>query len=111
LHFRRAEGKSQALAPTGLPLGFDPRAGIEAGEPFQLEPGDLLLLATDGAIELRNASDEMFGRERLEQLVIENRSLPAGDLVDLLKEEIRSFHPNEHPPDDVTILVLECKQG
>lgn len=111
LHFRRAEGKFQALPPTGLPLGFDPRAGIEAGEPFQLEPGDLLLLATDGAIELRNASDEMFGRERLEQLVMENRSLPAEELVDLLKEEIRSFHPNKHPPDDVTILVLECKQG
>jgi serine phosphatase RsbU (regulator of sigma subunit) len=44
-------------------------------------------------------------------LVIENSTLPAGELVDLLRDRIRSFHPNEHPPDDVTILVLKRKQG
>jgi phosphoserine phosphatase len=111
LHFHRAESTFTALDPTGLPLGFDPREGIGAGEPFQLEPGDLLLLTTDGAVELRDASGEMFGRERLERLVIENSTLPAGELVDLLRDRIRSFHPNEHPPDDVTILVLKRKQG
>ncbi|MGH7199077.1 MAG: PP2C family protein-serine/threonine phosphatase, partial [Planctomycetaceae bacterium] len=109
LHFHRAEGRFESLDSTGLPIGFAPEGGIPCGHTLTLEPGDLLLLATDGAIELRNGDDDMFGRERLEHLIREHRALPASELLAVLRRAITEFHPRPHPPDDVTLLLLERK--
>lgn len=109
-HLCRRTGQFRALDSTALPLGFAEEAGIPCGEPISLEPGDLVLLATDGAIELRDEHDRMFGRQRLEQLVCENRRRPATEILGVLREAICRFHPHQHPPDDVTVMVLERKR-
>jgi sigma-B regulation protein RsbU (phosphoserine phosphatase) len=90
-------------------MGFIPEHRVTPGLPIDLEPGDLVLLATDGAIEVRNENDEMFGRERLERLIDDHRQLPAHDLVHVIRDEITRFHPGDHPPDDITVLLLERK--
>ena len=54
---------------------------------------------------------EMFGRAQFEQLVRDNQTLPAHELVALLKQQIASFYRGSHPDDDVTILILERKFG
>ena len=109
LHFHRATGEFEILDSTGMPIGFTDDYAVPQGPMIDLEPGDLLLLATDGAIELRNDRDEMFGRHRLEQVVRENSHLPAADLISRIRRAITSFHSKQHPPDDVTVLVLERK--
>ena len=68
-----------------------------------------MLLATDGAIELLNEKREMFGRERLERLLAENRHLPATEILGVIREAITGHHDGERPPDDVTMLILERK--
>lgn len=109
LYFDRANGVFQRLQTTGLPLGFCKDFKISNGPKFKLDPGDLLLLATDGTVELRNPAGEMFGRERLEELVLQNRTLPAEQLIRLLTTAITDFYPGHHPPDDATLLLLERK--
>jgi serine phosphatase RsbU (regulator of sigma subunit) len=110
LHFRAATRDFRDLEATGLPIGVLEDGDIEAIAPFELLPGDKLLLATDGAIELTDASDEMFGVERLRQLVLENHQLSARELLELLRQAIVDFHPRVHPPDDVTLLLVERRQ-
>jgi serine phosphatase RsbU (regulator of sigma subunit) len=109
LHFTRSTGEFASLGSTGLPLGFATDHRFENAPTIRLEPGDLLLLATDGAIELKNEQNEMFGRKRLQELTSENRHLPAPELRDLLRESISSFNSEQHPLDDVTLIILERK--
>ena len=109
LHFRRATREFLELEATCLPLGVASDVELSASRSFELAPGDLLVLATDGAFELRNQNDEMFGVDRLKQLIIENRRLPASELLTVVRKAITEFHPGDHPPDDITVLLLERK--
>lgn len=109
LHFSRTPKTFRKLDSTGLPMGFLTDFKIPTARPIKLEPGDLLLLATDGAIELRNEKNKMFGRQRLEQIVRDNRHLPAPEMLNVIRDAITSFHADEHPPDDITLLLLERK--
>ena len=68
-----------------------------------------MVLATDGLIELRNHKNEMFGTDRLKEIILENQELPAGQLRDLIRQRIREFHPDPHLPDDITLLLIERK--
>jgi sigma-B regulation protein RsbU (phosphoserine phosphatase) len=106
----RARGACRMLETTSLPLGFAEDHTFPAAGPVPLAPGDLLLLATDGAIELRDSAGEMFGRTRLESVLLAHQHEPAAAVCDALRTAISAFCP-ETPPDDVTLLVLERKRG
>ena len=71
----------------------------------------MLLLATDGTIELTDASGDMFGRAQLEALVAANADLSAVDLLQRIRTAILQFHPNREPPDDVTMLIVKRAVG
>ncbi|MEX0716517.1 MAG: GAF domain-containing SpoIIE family protein phosphatase [Planctomycetaceae bacterium] len=111
LHFCRETRRFRSLASTAMPIGFADDPHVPAGTPLEMRPGDLLLLATDGAIELRDVNEKMFGRERLERLIADNCTLPAAKLMDVLRETIMRFDPHDDPPDDVTLLLVERKFG
>jgi serine phosphatase RsbU (regulator of sigma subunit) len=111
LHFERSTGRFHELKSGCPPLGFTTSHDVPAGTPFKMEPGDLLVLATDGAIELKNENGEMFGRSRLEATIIENQNKPAEAILDAVRGTITEFHPAPDPPDDVTLLILERKRG
>jgi serine phosphatase RsbU (regulator of sigma subunit) len=110
-HLQRRTGLIRQLEATGVPIGITNDPIGESANPAVLELGDLVVLATDGTIEQRNGTDEMFGRERFEQLVRNHQALPAQTIVPLLKEQIAEFYRGSHPDDDVTILILERKCG
>jgi len=110
-HLQRRAGSVRQLEPTGVPIGITSDPIGESAQPVLLEPGDLVVLATDGAIEQRNAEGQMFGRERFEQLVRDHQELPAHELVPLLKQQIAGFYQGSHPDDDVTLLILERKNA
>jgi serine phosphatase RsbU (regulator of sigma subunit) len=77
-----------------------------------LEPGDRLVLYTDGVSEAVNAAGEMFGEERLYQLL--DRSSPessAPELVDHVLKGLRGFLGEVEPNDDVTVLALRVLDG
>lgn len=105
----RKSGVCRMLETTAMPLGFADDHHFPAAGPLPFDPGDLLLLATDGAIELRNEADEMFGRQNLERVFRAHQHEPAGAVCDALKSAISSVCPGCPPPDDVTLLVLERK--
>ncbi|MGC1273884.1 MAG: GAF domain-containing SpoIIE family protein phosphatase [Planctomycetaceae bacterium] len=105
----RSSGVCRMLETTAMPLGFADDHHFPTAGPLPFGPGDLLLLATDGAIELRDEADEMFGRRRLEQIFLDHQHEPAEAVRDALKTAISSVCPGNPPPDDVTLLVLERK--
>jgi len=109
LLFQRATGTFQILRSTSLPLGFLTEFAPRPGHKLTLAPGDLLVLATDGLIELQNADHQLFGRERLQNLVREYCTLTAPDLVMALQDEVAEFLGDCTPLDDVTLMLVERK--
>jgi phosphoserine phosphatase RsbU/P len=111
LLYHRATESFQVLNSTSLPLGFLTEFGTRDGSTLVMGPGDLLVLATDGLIELQNENHEMFGRARLEGLIREHCTLAVQDLVMAIQDAVAEFLGDCNPLDDVTLMVVERKVG
>jgi len=70
---------------------------------FHLAVGDILLLYTDGLTEARNANGEMFGIERVEELLQAHSRAPASEIQQRLLNAVRAWAPVQQ--DDVTLIV------
>ncbi len=71
-------------------------------------PRDRFLIYTDGLIEPENTRGESFGDRRLEQVVRDNRSLPASELTQQLLSELPKWQPpTTSQQDDITLIVVD----
>lgn len=115
-----------ASAGHDAPMLFEPRAGefieLEGGdvplgvqedvnyEEYRfpcLNPHQVLLLGTDGIWEARNAAGEMFGKERLKELVQKNMDHSAREIGHALDKALADFLGGEPARDDVTFVVVK----
>jgi serine phosphatase RsbU (regulator of sigma subunit) len=100
------DGKVEFLEVYGLPLGSG--LGRYSELKMQLQPGDLVLLISDGIVEARNAGGELFGFERLEQTVNEHLAAAhPGLLVDVLISRVEAFMDSAHQQDDMTVVLIQ----
>jgi phosphoserine phosphatase RsbU/P len=100
-----SSGEMKELTVGGMVLGLFPGAQYEA-ETIQLQPGDHLVLFTDGVVEARNAEEEEFGMDRLSTLLRENAKATASEILDRLREAVLSFSANAPQHDDITMMIL-----
>jgi serine phosphatase RsbU (regulator of sigma subunit) len=97
-------GEVHALDARGLALGIEADQRYEeAREP--LVPGATVVLYTDGVVEARNRS-ELFGVERLDEVLVRKRGLPAKDLAEAVLAECRAFAGGELA-DDCAVVVIK----
>ena len=91
---------------TGLPLGLYPAGAFPIGPGVCLEPGDLLLLLSDGIIEATSGAGPQFGIGRALEVVRAHRHEPAGQIVAALVQEVRRWSQSP-PADDMTVIVMK----
>ena len=72
-----------------------------------MEPGDVLVLYSDGVTEAVNPRDEDFGEERLGNLVYAMKDSPAAEIVDMIHAEVAKFTEGAPPADDITVVVAK----
>ena len=102
-YLRTAEGVVE-LRATGMPLGLLPDMEYEEKE-VVLEPGQEVLLHSDGVVEAHNPDREMFGFPRLKRLVAE--PVTGGELIDLVLADLSRFTgPGWEQEDDITLVAL-----
>lgn len=92
------------LSRTGMALG------VVVDTPFEqrtlhLEPGDFILLYTDGVTDAADAQMQAFGPERLQEVILAHRHAPAHEIVAALEQAVSSFTGAAAPFDDVAIVV------
>jgi serine phosphatase RsbU (regulator of sigma subunit)/pSer/pThr/pTyr-binding forkhead associated (FHA) protein len=93
------------LETGGLILGMFPQAVYEQ-ETLVLDPGDVLVMYTDGVTEALNPAGEEFGERGVHACLEANRRCLPVELLDRLLSEVRSFVAGAAQHDDVTALVM-----
>jgi serine phosphatase RsbU (regulator of sigma subunit) len=72
-----------------------------------LQPGQILILTTDGAFEAHNRAGDLFGKERLKEVIRQNAGLAAEGMVKAVVEAVSSFRGDAAQNDDITLVVAK----
>jgi sigma-B regulation protein RsbU (phosphoserine phosphatase) len=104
--FRSATGKIEQLESNANVLGLFDAASFESGA-FRLDKGDILVVYSDGLTDAENPQEEMFGEERLLNLI--RQEAPAGShaLERKFLSDIAEFTQGMPQTDDITFVVVE----
>ncbi len=102
----RSDGTMDFLNQRGPTIGFG------TGNPFgqtsiQLQPGDRVILYTDGLLESRNTAGDYFGKPRLCKVIENHRNEPIQAMVDAVYAKIKDFRQQTAPDDDISLLAVE----
>jgi phosphoserine phosphatase RsbU/P len=106
----RKDGSSCELTEGGMVLGLFSAAQYNSGT-VQFEPGDHLVLFTDGVVEARDRSGEEFGEERLRALLRDSSRCPASEILACLQQALVAFSANTPQHDDITTMVLGYREA
>lgn len=102
-YVRSADGVRE-LRARGMPLGLMPGMVYEVNS-AKLDLGETVLLTSDGIVEAHSADGEMFGFDRLMELV--GKDQEEEDLISQVLEELRRFRPSDlEQEDDVTMVAI-----
>ena len=107
LQFHKADGTWSEHRPTCFPLGAMPLAAARKAGVAQLQPGDLLLLLSDGIYEYANAQGELFGPARVQALVAARQDEPMATLAATLLAEVSAFAGAAPQEDDITLVLVK----
>lgn len=99
---RGNDGKKHygAIGMQGIAISF-------AKSDFVMAEGDVLICYTDGLTEALNAEMEQFGSERVKQLIKENNTLSANELLKLIIKNHSAFTKGKQLDDDITIMIAK----
>jgi serine phosphatase RsbU (regulator of sigma subunit) len=96
------------LKSTGLPLAVLPSGDFPTVAVPPLEPGELLLLVTDGLVEAHGPDDKIFGMNRILDVVRAHQDRTARTIVDSLYGAVRSMCGAQTQLDDITVIVIKA---
>ena len=98
------------LKGKGMPLGVHEDATYTESS-FEIKPGQLIFIGTDGIRETRNQKDEMFGNQRLQQILRRNAKASAQTVKRAILEAVAEFRGNQPQEDDLTLVVIKVNDG
>jgi phosphoserine phosphatase len=107
LHFHAGTGSFDELGASSIPMGIVKHSVLPRPDALVLEPGDLVVLLSDGFYEYRSPEDEEFGAARVRRIASENRAESASSILDALKSELDGFARGAPQLDDLTAVVLK----
>jgi serine phosphatase RsbU (regulator of sigma subunit) len=99
----RRDGRVEMLESTSTVLGMWETVELTTEE-IQLEPGDILLVVTDGITEAMNPESEEFGQSRLIEAVKRAADLPAEAILTAVLKQVDQFSGGQQF-DDLTLMV------
>ncbi len=95
------------LESTGLPLAITPDAEFPMGISVKLDPGDTVIMLSDGFIEASSPAGKQFRTERVLDVVRANRSKTAEGIIQSLYQAVQEFSGQKTQSDDLTAIVIK----
>jgi len=109
--YRSRDQRPIPIPLAGLPLGLS--AIVRPDEPYdtvelQLDPGDLLVIYTDGVVEAQNRNRDLYDEEQLELLLKSTApGADAGRMVRTIVRDVENFIGDAPRTDDITVVILQ----
>jgi len=103
----RANGALERLESTSTVIGLFPKWKCET-RLLALQPGDLLVVYTDGVTEATDNAGGEFGEARLIETVCANRQLAPSQLAAAIQQAVQKFSPGEQS-DDLTLVIAQAR--
>jgi serine phosphatase RsbU (regulator of sigma subunit) len=106
LRYDTARGEVHPLRAQGIVLGIVPQPQFEQLT-LTLNPGDVLLLYTDGVTEAMNPQRELFGDDRLAAVLRANHQRSPQEILDAVLAEVTAFAGGQSQADDITMVCIK----
>jgi sigma-B regulation protein RsbU (phosphoserine phosphatase) len=87
--------------------------GVLADGPYEeysfgpLQPGQIIMIGTDGIWEMRNAEGELYGKQRMRDVIHASATKPAGEIARALLTSLAAFRGDSRTTDDVTFVIVK----
>ena len=104
--YRQETGKCEFLKTEGIVLGVDPEDVYEE-KMVELAKGDMVFMYTDGLIEAENEGEELFGVERMVEIIKKKSHLGVEELTESIFRQVNTFSAGAEQKDDLTMVALE----
>jgi sigma-B regulation protein RsbU (phosphoserine phosphatase) len=105
---RRVNGSTERLESSSVPFGIASEAAFSSSA-VDLQPGDTLVLFTDGVVEAFNAAGEEYSDMRWLNVIRALPRMSAQDTMRALMKSVEDFVGATRQSDDITCLVLQAK--
>ncbi len=102
------DGKIEIIEATGLPLGLFDDADYDEFT-FKAKPGDMFVFFSDGILDASNKAEELFGRERVGEIVAANPNASADEMVELIFQAVAEHASGVEAFDDQTVVAIRVK--
>ena len=102
------DGKVQIIEATGLPLGLFDDADYDELS-FRAKPGDMFVFFSDGILDAANGAGDLFGRERLEQIVTKDANASPDAVVKAIFKAVAEHAAGQDAFDDQTVVAIRVK--
>ena len=100
---------NEHMAEGGPIVGLLPHATYSQGA-VSLEPGDLIVLPTDGVLEAEDTSGEQFGEDRLRMLIEQHAHLSCAQICEHIVKGVEAFAQTKLQQDDLTVLIVRVPE-
>ena len=107
LFYDPATDNFSELGGEGTVLGVDPDAVYQQYRQADLSDGQVIVLGTDGIWEAHSPDGEMFGKKRLEEIVVRYHQAGARDIMLAILSELDNFQQGQPAEDDITVIVIK----
>ena len=102
------DGKIEVIEATGLPLGLFDDADYDEFT-FRAKPGDMFVFFSDGILDASNKDGDLFGRERVGEIVASLPDASADDVVKAIFKAVTEYVSGEEAFDDQTVVAIRVK--
>jgi len=104
------DGKIEVIEATGLPLGLFDDAEYDEFT-FRAKPGDMFVFFSDGILDARNKAGDMFGRQKVEEIIGKSWEFSADWVVDSLFKAVAEHAAGVETFDDQTVVAIKVKNA
>ena len=106
LLFHAKTGECEWRGATTFPMGLMERLRLQKAERFDLAPGDIVCLVSDGIFEYPNTADEFFGDARFGEIVRAHQNESMARLIEVVLRAVEAFGAGVPQPDDMTMVMV-----
>ncbi len=99
-------GMVDTLGGGGIALGMLDKVELQKVR-IPIQPGDVMVMYSNGVIEAENSSKKQFGTDRLINLIISNRERSASQILEMLEKELADFSGNGPVQADIALVILK----